>query len=71
MLSQQDNGIKVRLLSLINIITKTHDIQYILSVIKSDLPTDEEDNPIYFNGNEIVLELNDKDESGTLFGFEF
>jgi len=70
-LSQQDNGIKVRLLSLIQTVTRTHDIQYILSVIKSDLPIDKDDNPIYFNSSEIVLELNDKDESGTLFGFEF
>ncbi|MFP3834993.1 DUF2326 domain-containing protein [Chryseobacterium sp. SIMBA_028] len=70
-LSQQDNGIKVRLLSLISTITKTHDIQYILSVIKSDLPMDQDDNPIYFSSGDIVLELNDKDESGTLFGFEF
>ncbi|WP_332453641.1 DUF2326 domain-containing protein [Chryseobacterium aquaticum] len=70
-LSQQDNGIKVRLLSLISTITKTHDIQYILSVIKSDLPMDQDDNPIYFSSSDIVLELNDKDESGTLFGFEF
>ncbi|MFY7728301.1 MAG: DUF2326 domain-containing protein [Flavobacterium sp.] len=70
-LSQQDNGIKIRLLELVRSVSKTYDIQYILSVIKSDLPTDEEDNFIYFEKSEIVLELNDKDESGTLFGFEF
>ncbi|MCR6638985.1 MAG: DUF2326 domain-containing protein [Sporocytophaga sp.] len=70
-LSQQDNGIKIRLLKLIDSITSSYDIQYILSVIKSDLPTDENDNPIYFSKKDIVLELNDKDESGTLFGFEF
>lgn len=70
-LSQQDNGIKIRLLRLINSITSTYDVQYILSVIKSDLPMDENDSPIYFNKGDIVLELNDKNESGTLFGFEF
>lgn len=70
-LSQQDNGIKVRLLKLIDTITKKYDIQYILSVIKSDLPTDEEDNPIYFEKSKIILELNDRNASGTLFGFEF
>lgn len=70
-LSQQDNGIKLRLLKLINSVTTKYDIQYILSVIKSDLPTDEEDNPIYFSKENIVLELNDKNELGTLFGFEF
>ena len=70
-LSQQDNGIKIRLLDLIHSLTNSNDIQYILSVIKSDLPTDENDNFIYFSKSDIVLELNDQDESGTLFGFEF
>ncbi|WP_026726200.1 DUF2326 domain-containing protein [Flavobacterium sasangense] len=70
-LSQQDNGIKIRLLELIDNIAKVNDIQYILSVIKSDLPVNESDEFIYFNKSEIVLELNDKNESGTLFGFEF
>lgn len=70
-LSQQDNGIKIRLLDLIRSITANHDIQYILSVIKSDLPVDENDDLIYFSENEVVLELNDRDETGTLFGFEF
>ncbi|AIM39250.1 hypothetical protein KO02_23090 [Sphingobacterium sp. ML3W] len=70
-LSQQDNGIKIRLLKLIQEITSKYDIQYILSVIKSDLPTDEEENPIYFSPDNVVLELNDKNPSGTLFGFEF
>ena len=70
-LSQQDNGIKLRLLELIKNITAEHDIQYILSVIKSDLPTDQKDEFIYFSNDEVVLELNDRDERGTLFGFEF
>jgi len=70
-LSQQDNGIKLRLLELIKNITTEHDIQYILSVIKSDLPTDQKDEFIYFSKDEVVLELNDRDERGTLFGFEF
>lgn len=70
-LSQQDNGIKNRLLELVHSITSKYDIQYILSAIKSDLPTDEDDNFIYFSPEDIVLELNDRDASGTLFGFEF
>lgn len=70
-LSQQDNGIKSRLLKLIHSITSKHDIQYILSVIKSDLPTDEHDSPIYFEKQYVVMDLNDKNEAGTLFGFEF
>jgi uncharacterized protein YydD (DUF2326 family) len=70
-LSQQDNGIKTRLLKLIHGILSKYDIQYILSVIKSDLPTDEDDSPIYFDKQYVISELNDKNESGTLFGFEF
>lgn len=70
-LSQQDNGIKKRLLELIRNLSLQYDFQYILSVIKSDLPTDENDKPIFFDKDEIILELNDKDEIGTLFGFVF
>jgi uncharacterized protein YydD (DUF2326 family) len=70
-LSQQDNGIKIRLLNLIQNITTQCDIQYILSVIKSDLPIDENDSVIYFTKDQVVLELNDRDDNGTLFGFEF
>lgn len=70
-LSQQDNGIKSRLIKLIHGVTSKYDIQYILSVIKSDLPTDENDFPIYFDNQEVTMNLNDKNESGTLFGFEF
>lgn len=70
-LSQQDNGIKIRLLKLVHEIISSFDIQYILSAIKSDLPTDTIDEPIYFKSEEVVLELNDKNASETLFGFEF
>ena len=70
-LSQQDNGIKMRLLDLVRDLTSTCNFQYILSVIKSDLPHDIEQMPIYFSNEEIVLKLHDKDPSGTLFGFEF
>lgn len=70
-LSQQDNGIKNRLIELVKQLTNQFNFQYILSVIKSDLPHDESDDFVYFNEDEIVLKLHDRDESGTLFGFEF
>jgi uncharacterized protein YydD (DUF2326 family) len=70
-LSQQDNGIKNRLIKLVKQLTTQFDFQYILSVIKSDLPHDENDDFVYFDDDDIVLKLNDRDESGTLFGFEF
>lgn len=70
-LSQQDNGIKIRFLELIATLAREHKLQYIISVIKSDLPTDNENNPITFSDQDIVLKLHDKDPSGTLFEFEF
>lgn len=70
-LSQQDNGIKNRLIELIKTLTSQYDLQYILSAIKSDLPLDENDEIVYFDEKDIVLKLHDRDESGTLFGFEF
>ena len=70
-LSQQDNGLKKRLIALVKRITEEYDLQYILSAIKSDLPVDSNDKPIYFSEEEIILQMHDKDSSGTLFGFEF
>ena len=70
-LSQQDNGIKTRFLELVYGLVDKCDLQYILSVIKSDLPTNENGSLIDFSEEEIVLRLHDKDPSGTLFGFEF
>lgn len=70
-LSQQDNGIKNRLLNLVRQLVQQYDLQYILSVIKSDLPVDDQDLPIYFSESEIILNLHDRDALGTLFGFEF
>jgi uncharacterized protein YydD (DUF2326 family) len=71
-LSQQDNGIKTRLLELIRELLQKFQFQYIFSVIKSDLPINiHDDKPITLNPDEIILRLHDKDASGTLFGFEF
>lgn len=70
-LSQQDNGIKNRFLELLKDILTRYDLQYILSVIKSDLPFDEEEKFQYFPEENIILKLHDRDQSGTLFGFEF
>lgn len=70
-LSQQDNGIKTRLIDLIRQLLLEYNFQYIFSVIKSDLPVDSSDKPIEFEPNEIVLNLHDKDATGTLFGIEF
>ncbi|WP_321309734.1 DUF2326 domain-containing protein [Marinifilum fragile] len=70
-LSQQDNGIKLRLLKLVDDTLKENNLQYILSAIKADLPVREDSSLIEFDDDDIVLRLHDKDPSGTLFGFEF
>lgn len=70
-LANQDNGVKHRLVKLIRDLLELYDLQYILTVIKDDLPTDEGDIPIRFSEDAEVLKLHDKDDSGTLFGFKF
>lgn len=70
-LSQEDNGIKQRLLSLVRRLSQEFNLQYIITVINTDLPTDENGDIIHFEENEVILRLHDKDASGTLFGFEF
>ena len=62
-----DNRIKIRLLDKIKQICEEYNIQYILSLIDSDIPTYPTGVYYHFTDNEICLELNDKDESGTLF----
>jgi uncharacterized protein YydD (DUF2326 family) len=69
--SQQDNGIKLRLLKLVKELVKTYKLQYIFSIIKNELPTDNLGKLLTFSDKEIVLKLHDKDSTGTLFGFEF
>lgn len=69
--ANEDNGVKLRFLELMNSAVKDFDLQYIFSIIKDDLPTDNEDKPIKFESSEIILELSDKNASETLFGFKF
>jgi len=70
-LANEDDGVKIRLLNLINELSTEYNIQYILSTIKSDLPIDQSGNVLFFNDNEIVLKLNDINEQGTLFELVF
>jgi uncharacterized protein YydD (DUF2326 family) len=69
--ANEDNGVKHRFLKLIGNFIEEFDIQYIFSIIKDDLPTDEFDKPIRFNPEEIILELSDNNPGDTLFGFKF
>jgi uncharacterized protein YydD (DUF2326 family) len=70
-LANEDNGVKHRLLNLIKGLIEKYQVQYIFSIIKDDLPTSDKDLPIKFDDAEVVLNLSDKDEKETLFGFKF
>lgn len=59
-----DDRIKVRYIKLIKSICKKYDLQYILTLIDSDIP---KNNPEIIDENEICLKLNDKDNNGKLF----
>lgn len=62
-----DNRKKASLLQMVRKACDTFHIQYILTVIDSDLPRDERDNKEIFHVEEIVRELHDLDETGRLF----
>jgi uncharacterized protein YydD (DUF2326 family) len=62
-----DNRIKIRLLDKVKELCAEYNIQYILSLIDSDIPTYPTGESYPITANEICLELNDKDESGALF----
>jgi len=69
--SNQENKIRVRLLDLLRSYCFKYNIQYILSIIKDDLPRDESDNPIMFSNDEIIMELHDRDNDGKLLKTSF
>ncbi len=62
-----DNRIKVNLLQLIRHICDEKGIQYILTVIDTDLPRNEYDAKLLFTEEEIIRELHDKGDQGRLF----
>lgn len=66
-----DNRIKIRLLNKVKSICEENDLQYVLSLIDSDIPTDEKGEKFIFTDTEICLELNDRDDSGKLFLHSF
>lgn len=66
-----DDRKKNKLISLIRKICKEYNLQYILTLIDSDLPKNERYETIQFQLSEICLELHDRDDSGKLFGISF
>jgi uncharacterized protein YydD (DUF2326 family) len=66
-----DDRIKIRLLNKIKSICIEYDIQHIISLIDSDIPTQNDGSLYSFESNEICLELNDLDDDGKLFKQSF
>lgn len=63
-----DNRVKLRLLELIRECISDGKVQYILSVIESDLPRSlNDDEPVAFSETEIILTLHDQGDNGRLF----
>ncbi len=59
-----DDRIKIRYINLIKEFCEQYDLQYIVTLIDSDLP---KDMPNLIEDKDICLKLNDKDNSGKLF----
>lgn len=59
-----DDRIKIRYIKLVKEFCEKYDLQYIVTLIDSDLP---KDMPDLIENNDICLRLNDKDNNGKLF----
>ena len=62
-----DNRRKVRLLELVRTLCNERGIQYILTVIDSDVPRDSADAKVLFTDDEVIRELSDEGDLGRLF----
>lgn len=61
-----DDRRKVGLLERVRTLTQKFSIQYILTVIDSDLPRSETDSKLFFTEEEVILELHDGGDDGRL-----
>lgn len=66
-----DNRKKINFLEIVREICEENDLQYLLTVIDSDIPRDEFNKSIVFKAGEIVLRLHDRDDTGRLFKIAF
>lgn len=66
-----DDRIKVRLLTVTQRICAKYGLQYILTLIDSDIPNSTGNVTYQFPIGSVCLNLNDKDDSGKLFGRSF
>lgn len=66
-----DDRKKINFLNAVRKICREYDLQYIMTLIDSDLPRDELENKVVFPDDEIVLKLHDRDDTGRLFEMSF
>jgi len=66
-----DDRKKLNFLSVIRKICEDYQLQYILTIIDSDLPKDKDGEVVDFPDYEVCLKLHDRDDSGKLFKKSF
>jgi uncharacterized protein YydD (DUF2326 family) len=62
---------KMLFIQMVRRVCSMYNFQYIMTVIDSDLPMDEEGRIVQFADNEVCLRLHDRDDSGKLFKRSF
>jgi uncharacterized protein YydD (DUF2326 family) len=62
---------KMLFIQMVRRVCSEYGLQYIMTLIDSDLPMDETGNVVPFHGDEICLRLHDRDDSGKLFKRSF
>lgn len=62
-----DDRVKFKLIDKMREVSEIHGLQFIISVLDSDIPISETGRRSYFSPNEIIRELNDEGDSGRLF----
>ena len=62
---------RILFIQIVRRVCREYGLQYIMTVIDSDLPMDESGKVVLFDDNEICLRLHDRDDSGKLFKRSF
>jgi uncharacterized protein YydD (DUF2326 family) len=62
-----DDRVKLKLIEALRKLAKKHKLQFIITILDSDIPENEEGSKVHFIENEIIKELNDKGIEGRLF----
>ncbi|CAC9437408.1 hypothetical protein BSPLISOX_346 [uncultured Gammaproteobacteria bacterium] len=62
-----DDRVKLRLIKALRKLAEQHGLQFIITILDSDIPENKEGSKIHFIENEIIKELSDKGKEGRLF----